>query len=299
MTQITEIDYSNARFYMPMFPSDVLDEVVEDERTLIFGIDCDGFASGTIAVHMLNPEAEIFWYYLDPAYRNMGIGRDSMSVLTEYLRYVYGIDYVSMEMSGDSDARLSRLFDPALVTKEKLKRCRYESTVGWLRSAERIQGKSKNCIALKDVEDFKLQAFGKELRQAGMDYVYLPIDPAEYLGEASCVYMENGAPSAILLVKDVDGELEISFLASLSKNPMAVIDLIRFTREAFDRVDEDTKIYMNILDEKMAAFVKEIADIADDDEGIKYNYRVTLPLFYLDEIRDEVNEILELWKEVS
>lgn|GEM_PF-5878940 len=305
MTILTDLGSENISYYAPMFPKGILDEIASDEHMLMFGIEYGGVACGVVAVRALRPEASILWYYVDPDYRGFGVGREAFFELCRMMYYRYSMDSVSMELSSESDPKLKRMFmsfEGAYT--ETLPECRFITTVGWLRSSERLikaageKNKLKS-VPLSSVSDYEVTNFSRELRAAGMDYIEFPIDREGFLKDASAVYEESGKPVGILLLKRKGQEFEIPYMASLSTNPLAVMDMVCFTRNASERFSDDSTISMNLVEDRLVKLIKGLLDMSDDEnDGFSYNKKLILPLAFVEEGRQELLRTNDLWDDL-
>ncbi|MCR5098867.1 MAG: hypothetical protein K6B14_07965, partial [Lachnospiraceae bacterium] len=233
MTMITDINSANMSFYSPMFPKGVMDDVMADETALMFGIEHEDAACGVIAVRMTRPEAEVFWYWLDPGFRGDGIGSKAFLKFCTMMYYRYSMSTVSMELSNGADPRIKRMFmGYGSVTSEQLPECRFTTTLGWLRSSERLERTARDkeikSVALSAIPDYEITVFTRELRAAGVDYIEFPIEKGDFIADASAVYAEGSKPVGILLLQKRGQQLEIPYMASISTNPMAVLDMVSF-----------------------------------------------------------------------
>ena len=296
---LSNINEKNYIFYKDLIPKDIMEEVMEDRYSLIFGIEAYDTACGAVAVRLTRPEAQILWYYIDPGFRGQGIGSDIFIQLTSILYYNYDIDYVSMELYAGADPKLRRLFYGYEATYEDLRSCSFSTTVGRLYNCPKLSGHAKHCISFRELDDAGLYDLSKKLRQNGMEFIEFPIKKEDYLSDVSAVYMADDKPAGILLVKKRGQDVEIPFLASLSKDPRAIMEMMCFTRKAAVRLGEDTVISMNLVDPRFVAVLKNILDMDDEEDGFVHGTRITLPLDYKDEIRAELDQSISLWQELD
>ncbi len=300
MANILFIDESNIELFAPIIPDYIRDVAVSDDDVIMHGIESDDMACGVIVSRIISFESEILWYYLDPSFRGLGIGHESFELYTERMYDSYGVTSIRMEIPAGGDKDLNKLFEglPALI--EKTEKNRFETTVGWLRSSEKIRGEAKHSVALSEVDANVLKVFSGKLAQAGLGAIDLPIDPASYEADASAVYMEGGMPKAVLLLGRDGDALTIPYMVSVSSNAMVIMDMICFVKDHTQKYSEDATIYMNLVEPRLTKLIKALLDLGPgDDDGFTFNQRVTLDLSYIDERRRDAMELIMGWKNME
>ena len=300
MTVLTEIAKENYLYYAPLLPPFVMEEVQSGENVLIFGFENDEEAAGAAAVRFSGSLAEILWFYLDDGFRGMGIGTESFFLMLQHLRYEYDIVEIFMELQADADPGLFRLFEGLDVRYRDLSECRFETSVGWMRSSEKLKPVSKDCIALSELSDKELRNFCDTLIKNRMALVPMPIVKEHYLPDVSAVYMKDGVPSGILLLKKNGEDMEIPYMAALNKDPLAMIEMMRFVREKTARFQDAARLSMNLVDGRLKDLVKTLLDMDEDDEdGFVHNRMAYLSLGFLDETVQKAELTLTLWDELN
>ena len=300
MTVLTEIAKENYLYYAPLLPPFVMEEVQSGENVLIFGFENDEEAAGAAAVRFSGSLAEILWFYLDDGFRGMGIGTESFFLMLQHLRYEYDIVEIFMELQADADPGLFRLFEGLDVRYRDLSECRFETSVGWMRSSEKLKPVSKDCIALSELSDKELRNFCDTLIKNRMALVPMPIVKEHYLPDVSAVYMKDGVPSGILLLKKNGEDMEIPYMAALNKDPLAMIEMMRFVREKTARFQDAARLSMNLVDGRLKDLVKTLLDMDEDDEdGFVHNRMAYLSLDFLEETVQKTELTLTLWEELN
>ena len=128
----------------------------------------------------------------------------------------------------------------------------------------------------------------------------MPIDPNLYLKDQSAIYMEGEkATGALLFRKKAEG-IEIALLASFASNAAAVMDMMSLAAEKMNRFGEDTKVLINIVDDRVEKLIRNLFSMdADDMEGFTKSERFTLDLSFLESARKETERILAVWNELK
>ncbi|MCR5278361.1 MAG: hypothetical protein K6E19_02860 [Lachnospiraceae bacterium] len=297
MANLLYIDESNIDMFAPIIPDYIREVIVSDEDVVLHGIESDDMACGVVVSRVISFEAEILWYYLDPSFRGYGIGHESFQLYAERMHNTYGVSSIRVEIPAGVDKSIYNLFSGLPAEFERLDMGRFETTVGWLRSSEKIRGAAKHSVALSAVDSKALRNFSDKLANEGLGMVDLPIDPRDYEADASAVYMEDDTPKAVLLLQR-DGEaLTIPYMVSLSSNPVAIMDMICFVKENSRKYSEDAPIYMDMVEPRLSNLIRGLLDIEPgDNDGFVYNQMVTLDLTYIDERMEEAMTLIRNWK---
>ena len=300
MCRITQINEENYGYYLPMLPANFAEQIEEDENALMFGIESFGMAAGSVMLRLIGFEAEITWFYVDERYRGRGVGSEGLLHLMELLNRSYDITQIAMTVYAGADEELLHLFDGYPVERAKLPQCTFETTLGWLRSSSKIRAGHKHSITLGELDKKKLIVLCEGLIAHGEDLVEMPIDPDLYLKDQSAIYMEGEkATGALLFRKKAEG-IEIALLASFASNAAAVMDMMSLAAEKMNRFGEDTKVLINIVDDRVEKLIRNLFSMdADDMEGFTKSERFTLDLSFLESARKETERILAVWNELK
>ena len=298
MCIITGINETNYEYYIRFMPEVLSEWITADEDILVFGIESFGIATGSVIIRRVFPEAEIVWFYVDEQLRGRGIGSDALMAVMEMMREVYDISTLTINLYAGTDERLVRLFDGFATRREAMVQSTYETTLGWILSSSKIRGGSKSSVALSEISNRELNALCEELIMHGMDLVRMPINPEDYLLEQSAVYMEDGQARGVFLLKQSGEGIELSLLASFANNPVSVMDMINFTADRMRRFSEETKVTVNVVDERISKLIRHLNSMKDEDEeGFTKSERVTIDLSVIDDVRREAELMLQTWKE--
>ena len=295
--KIAQINEQNLEYYLSSLPKGFEESILEDDRTLIFGIESFGMAAGAIMVRLVAFKADIFWFYIEETHRGMGTGSKAILMLSKLLHRDYDIEEITMDIFAGSDEGLSHLFNAFPVERETLPQCVFETTLGQLLSSQQLSGKSKSSVALADVEHSKLMRFCNELIDRGEDLVPMPIYPDDYMKEQSAVFNENETPEGILLFARRGEGIEIPIMASFSMNSSAITDMMFFSIDKFRRFSEDTPVTVYIVEPRVKTMIKTLLSMnKDDNYGFMESERITLDLYFLDKTEEEAKQTVDVWK---
>ncbi|MCR5099223.1 MAG: hypothetical protein K6B14_09775 [Lachnospiraceae bacterium] len=298
--RITQINDVNFGYYLPLLPVGFIEILSEDEKTLAFGIEAVGSAVGAIIVKQIAFEADITWFYVQEELRELDIHSEALLHLSELLHDSYGVSVIHMDIAAGSDAYLSDMFNGFHVERTALPQCIFETTLGALSASDKIDRKSTGSMALSALDKKQLMSFCNELINRGLDYVFMPIDPEDYLADQSAVFMEDGSPTGILLISKQGEDLNISYMASISKSPTVISDMISFSIDKVRRFGEDTRVTVSIVEPRIKTLLKGLLSMEpEDDYGFTYSQRVTLNLGFLDEVEAFTTLLIETWEKIS
>ena len=300
MVNVIDLDESVFDCFAPLFPKYVMEEAMDDEDVVLFGIVDEDVPIGVISARIMPPEAELLWYYLDPSNRGEGLGSESFGLLCRRLYNSLSVKTVRADIPVDADESIYKLFDPYVeTTYERLPECRFEIPAGWVHNSGRVGRRAQKSIALGDLDPKELNILCNNLVKAGMDLVPMPIDVREYNAKLSAIYMDEGKPKGLLLVKTHDDYLYIPYMASTVRNPAVLMDMIYFVAAGTRRVSEDVKIYMNLVDPGLKKVVRALFEIdEDDDDAFTYNTRVALSLNFVERENRHAEETLNFFRKL-
>ena len=122
---------------------------------------------------------------------------------------------------------------------------------------------SNNVISLGEIDNITIKKFFETIADAGKDLVETPRHGGEYIEECSVIYIENDVPTGILLIKGNQEEgLAIPYMYSASKNPMAIVEMMRFTlQQARKRYDKNIPCKTYIIEPKLVSIVERLVDV--------------------------------------
>lgn len=104
-----------------------------------------------------------------------------------------------------------------------------------------LKKQPKNVVSLEQVDNLRLKKLSAEIEEQGSAILSFPIQKEEYIADCSAVIIEQNEPKAMLLLqRDENGELYIPYIYSKAKDPMAIVEMIRFmVRKAKEQFDEN------------------------------------------------------------
>ncbi len=297
MCRITKIDEVNFSYYYSMLPDRFYEYMEEDKGTLIFGIENFGMAAGAAMIRRVSEDAELVWYYVNERYRGRGVGAEGLLRLMQLFRQSYGMESISVNLYAGADEEVKRLFLGYPVEKNYPAQSIFRTTAGALRASGKLGTGGEKSVALSDLSPEKLDSLNKALAEYGKDLVPLPIKPEEYLARQSAVFMENGEPAGVLLLKKVRREIRISLLASFANDRASVLDMIAFTVANSTRFDDAMVVSMNIVEPKVEKLVRFILSLEEgDNTGFETGEHIRLNLSFIDKATEKAQRILAGWR---
>lgn len=268
MNSITYIDQKNYAYYAPLVPSGMHEQIMTDEDMLLFGIESDGMAAGTVVVRILGLEAQLIWFSLDPEFQGMGIGMRSFYDMVNLLKEDFNCEFMTMELPPDTERNFLNIIHAFDTSYEDLPTGRYSIMVSDVLASRRLMEKSHKCIALSDMDDLSLKDLCRRIERDNNDLVEMPIDPKRYMARMSPVYMNNGRAEGIMLIRrNTRRSMEVAFLTSFSENVNAIMDMLYFVTENLRGVGDDIAMEMNLVDEELASFVRKLFTEEGNEKG--------------------------------
>ncbi len=256
MSEITAIGRSNLEYYVPFLSEGLYDDLEDEDLLWLYGIESDeGMAIGAAAVRQIGTWAEITWFAIGEEFRGAGNGQSAFLQLLYELKML-GMERVVVHLPVNADPKLYRLFEgcsPHITDQDE---CSCITRIGTLDRLSFLKHSKKNALPLSLLKDRDLKLLGEKLALYHMDYMPLPIKKEDYFAKASSVYMEHGKPRAVLLLKKQKKRIHIVFMASFSKNPLAIMELLCQTMEVLRDYPKNTVVTMNLADQRMVNLMR-------------------------------------------
>ncbi len=278
-----------------MMPDYLLSLGTIDPAMCYFGIVEEEKTVGTAAVKLMGEVAELLWFAIDVSYREMFVGTKGFTSLLMEL-YDRGVKQVLCTLPVDTDPKLRALFDEFDSGYESLPQCTITVKAETAFSCKELQKPSSHSISLEACPVETLRSFEKRLEAKGNDM--LPVNKVDYATDLSAVYMDGTEAKAVLLFNRSSSEtVELAFMASLSENPMTIIDMLRFSAAALSGFPKGTLIRMNLLEEKMVALVKRLLNLTESDRE-EHAVLARLDLNWAGRIRRKVDAYIDVTEEM-
>jgi hypothetical protein len=154
-----------------------------------------------------------------------------------------------------------------------------------------MTAKSKNVIPLSDLDTVSLKKLSNEMLLQESEIIKFPIRKDDYIADCSAVFMEKNEPKAIMLLqRDENGELFIPYIYSQAKDPMAIVDMIRFMfRNANERFEEHETCVTYVVQPVLVKIIEKLT-------GVKGQYQyVAMRNFELTELA--VSQVKKIFAE--
>ena len=279
-----------------LLPEDILSWAEESGDVQVYGIAEGEQTVGCAAVHVTGLRAELLWYYVTEAYRGYGIGSDCFFALLSRLRDA-GADEVLVTLSGDTDSSLMRLILSYQPELESMTACHVSFPAEAVNSIHELLKPSAHCVSLRDCSREELSALHTELAEEGRDI--FDVTAEGYNTSISAIYKKDGeAKGALLFRRKKSHEINLAFAGSVSKDGMAMIDMLRYSAGMIRQLPAGTLVGMTILNQKLKDFMfsvtKNLGDVTVTEGRL-----AILSLSYVDEIREEAAVMAEISKELD
>ena len=279
MNYLVRLGKSDLKLFEGFLSAETRESVLEDDTLSVIGFCSGDTACGAAVLRFMPEESELYWLNMAPEVRN---GSDDHSFFTKLLTLLCreGNDSVSVLLPVGENVWAQDLFKVFGITYE-------DSGTGVIHTTlERFLGggfapkkPSKNCKALTDVTDKELSYICGAAIKAGVDYVKLPINRADYSGTLSAVSYEDGKPVGIMLIEQTAEDLlTVSYLYTTTPNPSAVLELIRYASEAIAAAyPPETRIDIPFVEKKIV----EMTETKGNPLSIVRNKRGRISLDYI------------------
>lgn len=163
---------------------------------------------------------------------------------------------------GDSDLIKTLKRNGFVVNRDEI--AMFEFTIKQLSEIPLLSSSPRNVISLEELDNIRLRNICTDIMEANEDIVDMPLNKNEYLANCSAVYMkEDKARGLLLLQRDKDGKLLIPYIYSNSTEPMAIVDMIKFTfNTARKQFDENESCRTYVVDPVLVKIVEKITMVS-------------------------------------
>lgn len=300
MATVLAITETNYVLFSEIIPDYVTEIARTEEDVIAFGIVFAKVPVGSIVVRLDGETAELLWYYIDPKFRRMRIGRESLFELCWILLEQYNVKRIEAVIPADAGEGLDKLFGIYDAEIETMPECRFDTTLGEFLNAKKIKGNPAKCVSLEKTSGSLLRMLCNKIVEQGIDLVEMPIRQEDYYAKACAIHFDKDVPDGMLLISKTEEAVSIPFLVSFAEDPRAIMDMLAFARDEMKDLEPTLPLYMNLVDENLIGAVRIIAGKAkDDDTGFRYNEKVTLYLDFLDDIRERTRSFFDAWEKAK
>ena len=257
MIDVIRMHEENIEDFASFFPDSVLYESLNDEKIELYGILSDSTAAGGIAIRRKNPEAQLLWVHVADSMAGDGIGKDALTDLFIDL-FKDGISDVRVMVVPGADQRFKRLLRVFDFEFKDSDNGSYTCRLGDLREKKNLKPESKNSIALSELTANEYVELFNFIESSGSDMFLERPDRKDFDGALSSVYVEDKKLMGCFLVKeDAPGALRVAFMFSESEDPIAPIDMMRFSLGAARELPADTGVSFDLVNEDLIGFIEE------------------------------------------
>lgn len=205
---------------------DKLKLMMKQEDMITLGIaGPENIAMGVAVFREYVHYMELVWLYVEPEFRGMGFGKALVKRMEDTLAdsdYFIGIFADYMETK---DWELDYFLKALGYEREKKDWSVYQMNLSDVRTLdvylenEKKAGKLRGLCSISDCSDVMKKQFSFMLyNNDEINFVELPINWRDYSEELSCVYVDKGVISAVLLIKNTENRIVIEF-AYAKMNP--------------------------------------------------------------------------------
>lgn len=276
MTYVFKINDTELIEYIEMIPEAYLQHYRIGEPIVFYGLGYEDKVCGVVVLELSGNDVYVQY----------------MNVLNEYtiylqdfifsLKYELCASYDRMVWEFIEDSSMGKLLCGCGFEVSNDDIAMFDFNIGILSDAKILNEASCDVISMADTDNIILKKFFEIISEAGKNFVDTPELGKEYLDECSAVYIEDNIPKGILLIKSNEEELVIPYMFSSSKNPMAIVEMMRFTLHKIRvRFDEKTICKTYIIEPTLVSIVERLT-------GIKGKFMCS-GVYGLDNIRNFLN----------
>lgn len=275
------------KYFMDFVPEQLRLAYEKEQQLMIYGIVEDHAAVGAAVVHVMEPESVLRYIYVAPDYRGRGLCGECIAHLS-YSLWKTGAHWLSARYIPKEHETLHRwlTFHGAITSPSGCGSFCF--TLKDVKDNKNFSGSTAGVLPLGGCAPSELALLGSQIKKQGFCPLTLPIAPADYDADCSCVYKKDGKPQALLLVKQEKDAVELPFLYSEAESPAVLLMLMRHAlQEGMKRFPEETAVTLRSVDVPMTKLIEKLLERPMEEEAVK----VTLPFTAYDEYHRQFVEL--------
>lgn len=279
---------NQVKFFMDFVPEQLRKAYENEQQLMIYGIVEDHVAVGAAVVHVMEPESILNYIYVAPDYRGRGLCGECLANLG-YALWQAGVYWVTARYIPKDHPVVHALLLAGGAWENPAGCGSFRFSLKEVKDNKIFTGSTEGVFPLSGCTEAELTLLSRRIRQKGFVPVQLPISPADYEADCSCVYRKNGQIEAILLAKRQGEEVELPFVYSDAESPAVFLVLMRFAmQEGLKRYPGETVCTLRSVDEPMTKLLEKLLERPMEEEAV----RVTWPLTSYDEYHRQFMEML-------
>ena len=279
---------NQVKFFMDFVPVQLRRAYENEQQLMIYGIVKDHVAVGAAVVHVMEPESILNYIYIAPDYRGRGLCGECIANLG-YALWRAGVHWVSARYIPKDHPTVHAVFSGSGAWESPAGCGSFRFALKDVKDNQMFAGSTESVFPLLSCTEAELASLCRRMKQKGFVPVQLPISPADYEADCSCVYKKNGQIEAVLLAERQGEEIELPFVYSDAESPAVLLLLMRFAmQEGLKRYPKETVCTLRTEDEPMTKFLEKLLERPMEEEAV----RVTWPLMDCDEYHRQFMELL-------
>ncbi len=280
----------------PFIPEDLISWAEAEDHIRILGIEEDESTVGCALLRGEGYRAELIWYYLTDSYRGRGIGKECFFKLMQYLRGD-GMGEIAAPVYADTDPTFLKFIEGYDPVFEPLDVCQASFPAEAVNMIPELLKPSKYSVPLRVCSEDELTVLQKKLRAEGID-IY-DVTAEGYNTAISSVFKKEGEAEGVLLFKQRSSqEMTLVYLGSVSKDPMAVLDMLRLSASMICKLPSGTMVDMSIVEPKVKNFMHSVMKDVPTLKVVEGRNAV-ISLSFVDRLREEEESMAELAGELE
>ena len=288
MIDIIEISVSEIAIYAGYIPVSIQQEYIFNQNLVLVGVLQADIPSGVVVLERFGNEMSLVYQNLDDALKDTEYEEE---VFLSVLAYVKQEKYrtFAMEYQKTLNRRLHNNCEVLGFSFTDLESGYFRFRLKDLDSDILKNGKGTNAVALKNVEQHKIDVIESRARESYELYVDTPISKDDYDADCSCLYLDKNVPKGMLLAKQVsDSEIVISMMYSDGTAMMAPLEMLQYlTDKACRKYSDETYCSVTAVDAKMVAFIRKVTG-----QEVEYRTRAVLDLSQSESYESELAKLL-------
>ncbi len=261
MIHIYKLNESHQDEMAKLLPLEYMTDYVMEDTLAAYGMYINDELKGIALIRDEVMEVVLHYLYVDDDCKFfLSYFIDSIA----YDMYNKGVEKLIYHFLEGDDSDLIKILERNgfVVSRDEI--AMFEFSIKQLSEIPMLNASSRNVISLEELDNIRLRNICTDIMEANEDIVDMPLNKNEYLANCSAVYMkEDKARGLLLLQRDKDGKLLIPYIFSNSTEPMAIVDMIKFTfNTAREQFDENESCRTYVVDPVLVKIVEKITMVS-------------------------------------
>ena len=260
MYKISRLTDETLEAFVELVPYEYLVEYEESDSMFFYGMWEDGETCG---IALLDTEIkDVIIKYLNVYNKDSSYIHRFVNTIA-YDMYKLDMDRLVWKYIEDDEFDYALLLNNLGFVSYQGDNAVFTFTIKQLMNVEILNKPFSNTVLLSDIGTLQIKSLCAEIIGEYKDYIAMPLDINDYVGDCSVVYLEENVPKGLMILEKVNDRLRIPYIYCGSSNPMAIIDMMRtMLAHAKEKYDEDMECSAVVIDFVLIQIIERLTGIS-------------------------------------